>query len=69
MRLRRSGRIINVTSTGSRITMPGITYYCGSKFALGGISEALHKELVEAAREDWNIRRGTALQVCLAGGR
>jgi NAD(P)-dependent dehydrogenase (short-subunit alcohol dehydrogenase family) len=45
MRLRRSGRIINVTSMGGFITMPGITAYCGSKFALEGMSEALGKEV------------------------
>jgi NAD(P)-dependent dehydrogenase (short-subunit alcohol dehydrogenase family) len=45
MRTRRAGRIINVTSMGGFITMPGITYYCGSKFALEGISEALSKEV------------------------
>lgn len=45
MRRRRSGRIINVTSMGGFITMPGIAYYCGSKFALEGISEALGKEV------------------------
>ncbi len=45
MRARRSGRIINVTSMGGFITMPGIAYYCGSKFALEGISEALGKEV------------------------
>jgi NAD(P)-dependent dehydrogenase (short-subunit alcohol dehydrogenase family) len=45
MRARRSGRIINVTSMGGFITMPGITYYCGSKFALEGLSEALGKEV------------------------
>jgi NAD(P)-dependent dehydrogenase (short-subunit alcohol dehydrogenase family) len=45
MRVRRSGRIVNVTSMGGFITMPGITYYCGSKFALEGISEALGKEV------------------------
>ena len=45
MRERRSGRIVNVTSMGGFITMPGITYYCGSKFALEGISEALGKEV------------------------
>lgn len=45
MRRRRSGHIINVTSMGGFITMPGITYYCGSKFALEGISEALGKEM------------------------
>ncbi len=45
MRERRSGHIINVTSMGGFITMPGIAYYCGSKFALEGISEALSKEV------------------------
>jgi NAD(P)-dependent dehydrogenase (short-subunit alcohol dehydrogenase family) len=45
MRERRSGHIVNVTSMGGFITMPGITYYCGSKFALEGISEALGKEV------------------------
>jgi NAD(P)-dependent dehydrogenase (short-subunit alcohol dehydrogenase family) len=30
---------------GGFITMPGITYYCGSKFALEGISESLGKEV------------------------
>jgi NAD(P)-dependent dehydrogenase (short-subunit alcohol dehydrogenase family) len=45
MRERRSGHIVNVTSMGGFITMPGIAYYCGSKFALEGISEVLAKEL------------------------
>lgn len=45
MRERRAGRIINVTSMGGFITMPGISFYCGSKFALEGISEALGKEV------------------------
>lgn len=45
MRARRRGHIVNVTSMGGFITMPGIAFYCGSKFALEGISEALGKEL------------------------
>ncbi|MGS0891300.1 oxidoreductase [Burkholderia stagnalis] len=45
MRARRRGHILNITSMGGHITMPGIAYYCGSKFALEGISEALGKEL------------------------
>jgi NAD(P)-dependent dehydrogenase (short-subunit alcohol dehydrogenase family) len=45
MRERRSGHIINITSMGGYITMPGIAYYCGSKFALEGISEVLAKEV------------------------
>jgi len=45
MRARRRGHIINVTSMGGFITMPGISFYCGSKFALEGLSEALGKEV------------------------
>jgi NAD(P)-dependent dehydrogenase (short-subunit alcohol dehydrogenase family) len=45
MRERRRGHIVNITSMGGFITMPGIAYYCGSKFALEGISEALGKEV------------------------
>uniref|UniRef100_A6VXV2 Short-chain dehydrogenase/reductase SDR n=1 Tax=Marinomonas sp. (strain MWYL1) TaxID=400668 RepID=A6VXV2_MARMS len=45
MRQRRKGRILNITSMGGYITMSGITDYCGSKFALVGISEALGKEV------------------------
>ena len=45
LRQRRAGRIVNVTSMGGYITLPGIAYYCGSKFALEGISEVLAKEV------------------------
>jgi len=45
MRARRAGRILNITSMGGFITMPGIAYYCGSKFALEGISEAVSQEV------------------------
>jgi short-subunit dehydrogenase len=45
MRERRHGHILNITSMGGFITMPGIAYYCGSKFALEGISEVLAKEM------------------------
>lgn len=44
-RQRRAGHILNITSMGGSITMPGIAYYCGSKFALEGISDTLSKEL------------------------
>lgn len=44
MRARRRGHVLNITSMGGYITMPGIAYYCGSKFALEGISETLAKE-------------------------
>jgi NAD(P)-dependent dehydrogenase (short-subunit alcohol dehydrogenase family) len=45
MRERRRGHIVNVTSMAGFITMPGVGFYCGSKFALEGISEALGKEV------------------------
>jgi NAD(P)-dependent dehydrogenase (short-subunit alcohol dehydrogenase family) len=45
MRQRRQGHILNITSMGGYVTMPGISFYCGSKFALEGISEVLGKEV------------------------
>ena len=51
MRERRTGHIINITSMGGYITLPGISYYCGSKFALEAISETLSKEV-----KDFGIR-------------
>ena len=44
-RERRRGFIVNVTSMGGMITMPGIAYYCGSKYALQGISEVMRAEM------------------------
>jgi NAD(P)-dependent dehydrogenase (short-subunit alcohol dehydrogenase family) len=45
MRKRRTGHIINITSMGGLMTLPGLSYYHGSKFALEGISESLGKEV------------------------
>jgi NAD(P)-dependent dehydrogenase (short-subunit alcohol dehydrogenase family) len=45
MRQQRSGRIINMSSLGGLIGAPGQGYYCASKFALEGYSEALSVEL------------------------
>jgi NAD(P)-dependent dehydrogenase (short-subunit alcohol dehydrogenase family) len=47
MRKRRAGHILNITSMGGIITLPGLSYYHGSKFALEGISESLGKEVRE----------------------
>lgn len=44
-RSRRRGFIVNVSSMGGLITMPGIAYYNGSKFALQGISEVMRAEM------------------------
>jgi NAD(P)-dependent dehydrogenase (short-subunit alcohol dehydrogenase family) len=45
MRERRTGTIINVSSIAGRVSYPGSGVYCGSKFALEAISEALRPEL------------------------
>lgn len=45
MRARRRGRILNITSMGGLMTLPGLAWYHGSKFALEGISESLGKEV------------------------
>lgn len=45
MRAQRSGVIVNVSSVGGRITYPLGTLYHGSKWAVEGLSEALHYEL------------------------
>ncbi|WP_280428545.1 oxidoreductase [Nocardia brasiliensis] len=45
MRARRSGRILGVTSMGGLMTVPGLAYYHGSKYALEGILETLGKEV------------------------
>ena len=45
MRARREGRILNVTSMAGLMTMPGLSFYHGSKFALEGISSSLAKEV------------------------
>jgi NAD(P)-dependent dehydrogenase (short-subunit alcohol dehydrogenase family) len=44
-RANRSGTIVNVSSMGGRITFPLGTLYHGTKFAVEGLSEALHYEL------------------------
>lgn len=45
MRERASGTVINVSSIGGQMTFPLGTLYHGTKFAVEGLSEALHYEL------------------------
>ncbi len=58
MRARKSGRIINVTSMGGFITIPGISLYHGSKFALEGIGETLGKEVAHLGIKVTNLEPG-----------
>ncbi|WP_030380495.1 MULTISPECIES: oxidoreductase [unclassified Streptomyces] len=45
MRARRRGHILAVTSMGGLASFPGVSAYCGSKYALEGILEAIGKEV------------------------
>ena len=46
MRVQRSGVIINISSIGGKITFPLGSLYHGTKFAVEGLSESLHFELL-----------------------
>lgn len=45
LRERRSGTVVNISSIGGQMTFPLGTLYHGTKFAVEGLSEALHYEL------------------------
>jgi NAD(P)-dependent dehydrogenase (short-subunit alcohol dehydrogenase family) len=45
MRVRRSGRVVNITSVGGRISVPHLLPYNASKFAAVGLSQGLRAEL------------------------
>jgi short-subunit dehydrogenase len=45
MRARGSGRIVNITSIGGKVSVPHLLPYCSAKFAAVGFSEGLRAEL------------------------
>lgn len=47
MRDRGDGTIVNVSSAGGRITIPGMGVYGGSKFAIEAMSDALRGEVAD----------------------
>ncbi len=46
MRAQGSGVIVQISSMGGQVTMPGFGAYCASKFAFEAISESLAAEVV-----------------------
>jgi NAD(P)-dependent dehydrogenase (short-subunit alcohol dehydrogenase family) len=47
MRQRGQGRILNVSSMGGRITLPGGAFYHASKYAVEALSDALRMEVAQ----------------------
>ena len=47
MRGAGAGRIVNIASIGGKVAVPHLAPYCASKFALVGLSSALHVELAK----------------------
>lgn len=45
MRQRRRGHLMAVTSMGGLMTVPGLSAYCASKYALEGLLESIGKEV------------------------
>jgi NAD(P)-dependent dehydrogenase (short-subunit alcohol dehydrogenase family) len=45
MRRRRAGHLMAVTSMGGLMTVPGLSAYCASKYALEGLLESVGKEV------------------------
>jgi short-subunit dehydrogenase len=45
MRERRSGMIVNIGSIGGKMTLPWMTIYSASKYALGSLTEGMRMEL------------------------
>jgi NAD(P)-dependent dehydrogenase (short-subunit alcohol dehydrogenase family) len=47
MRARKSGRIVNISSIGGKVSVPHLVPYCASKFALTGLSRGMRTELLK----------------------
>jgi len=58
MRERRSGRILNVSSQAGLMGNPGTGYYSSSKYAVEGLTEALHREVAPFGIKVTSIQPG-----------
>ena len=44
---KKSGRIVNISSIGGKVSVPHLVPYCASKFALTGLSKGMRTELLK----------------------
>jgi NAD(P)-dependent dehydrogenase (short-subunit alcohol dehydrogenase family) len=60
-RMRRGGRIINVSSVVGKRSVPKVGGYCATKFALNALSDALRVEIAERGITVTSVYPGTTL--------
>ena len=76
MRKQRSGCILQISSVGGRLGLPGNTGYHAAKWAIGGFTESLAQEVAPfgvkvcalepgGMRTDWGTRAGKGMPVLL----
>ena len=68
MRNRRGGTIVQMSSMGGQVSMPGFGAYCGAKFGLEAISEALAAEVAPFGIRVLIVEPG-AFATSFGGGR
>ena len=66
MRLRRRGRIVNITSIGGKVPVPHLTPYYASKFALVGLSESMRARTGRGNLRDNGRARARCARAALA---
>jgi short-subunit dehydrogenase len=69
---RKSGRIVNITSIGGKVSVPHLLPYTSAKFAVVGFSEGLHAELdksgvVVTTVVPWLMRAGSQVNAIIRG--
>ncbi len=72
MTKRKSGRIVNITSIGGKVSVPHLLAYSSAKFAAVGFSEGLHAELakdgiVVTTVAPWLMRTGSQVNAIIKG--